>query len=565
MNANWRCVIVAAGVMVATTVAKGDWIDEIPADAKATLVIRDVKKIEKGLRDFAAKIGAPIPVDPSLDALVQAAGIAEFWKIDEGLALVVVEPGQRGIVAVLPVKDELKLLETLGAEARGSFFRATVLGTPLTLYPRPGAILAASNAQLLRPFKEPTGALSKTWSDRQRQLLSESEAFLHVNVEQWRPLLQIGLGLVEGGMAAIPKANAPGAPMMLNDPADYAEAVRLTVNYLRTVVDQTTAIAVGLRIDADRIVFDKQVAFKKESSLQKLAASVPSPHADLLKGLPERDFAFVMGADISGFHESMLKFLDELMELPGVKKRMPPGAREPLRRQLERMYANVWGYNTAVEIGPKGMNSYGYQFSNNPKEELLNIVDNLALMNVSMRAFSPMEFAAGTREKKIGDLDVWESDLVFPQVQEKDRQLFDAIYGTAPKIQFAELNGAVAQGMGSETDPISPLLSKSGSLVDAPAVKIVLDDLPKNPLGVYLLDMFGYIRMMERTIRPLAGNQGVPIPEFKYPAQRSAPVGMAMTSSDEGFRFVSVIRAEMVKDLVEFGKDFNEKIQAIVK
>src|SRR4030095_10941962 len=104
------------------------------------------------------------------------------WKVNRGVALAVIQPGQDGMVAVFPVDDASAALKAAKAEMKGDvgsfdMFGTTVLGTA-----KGKNLLVSAGEASLKAFSNDK-SLASSMTSAQQKLAETSSVFVYFNIQ----------------------------------------------------------------------------------------------------------------------------------------------------------------------------------------------------------------------------------------------------------------------------------------------------------------------------------------------------------------------------------------------
>ncbi|MEK6235113.1 MAG: hypothetical protein N2C14_10395, partial [Planctomycetales bacterium] len=103
--------------------------------------------------------------------------------------------------------------------------------------------------------------------------------------------------------------------------------------------------------------------------------------------------------------------------------------------------------------------------------------------------------------------------------------------------------------MAGREDAITMLRVKGKGLAGQPRIQRSLGDLPKDPIGVMLLDPMGMFRMLNNF-----GAGAIPGLPVALPKTAPAPFAASLSADKEGYGAHVAVRAETVKEIVGVSK-----------
>jgi hypothetical protein len=497
---------------VAATVQAQSPLDVIPADAKVVVLVNNLERTMQGSERFAQAIGQPAP-PTDLGPLTQFMGeLGSRWKVDRGVALAVMQPGQDGMVAVFPVEDANAALQAVKAEMKGEFGSFDMFGRTVLGAARGKHFLVSEGESTLKAFSGGQ-SIAAGLTSAQRKMADSNAVFIYFNIPALKPMIEQGFN--DGDqLEQLFQRIAKNVPQM--QPKQAAEATKRAIKALS---EQAKSLYLGFQIDEKAIVTQIGVELLPTSPARaKLGAYKPTG-AGLFATLPSSNFVAAFGVDAAG-----LASMGGDQEGPKVNS-----------------VAGAFSLEKDASVFMLRIDSPDAAKLNEQIKGLVGVLQ----FAVGAQAQGKVEFA--TNAKKVGGADVGETVVKFKDANPKAQQAVAGILGgNDVVIQHGVVGQSVGMTISGKADAFSALQA-GGSLGAADKVKGATGMLPANAAFTLLVDPLNMLQIGKRAAR--ATGQETPIAAVNIPEGGGFPMGLALSPEPDGVILHIAVPAASVRDV----------------
>lgn len=509
--------------------------DVIPADAKVVIAAHNLKATDEHVRAFADAIGVPLPPGIDVSQLSAITGLGDTWSLDQGAAVVIMEANEKGGALVFPVADAKAALAKIGGKEGdgekvnfppGQEAFALVKGKFLVISPK---------ADVLNAFKAPAKTLGAEFTKD----ASQTDIYVTVNVAALRPMIAQGLQVAEAQIANLPLPPGQG------DPEQTKAILQWYISGLGKMAQQMEGIYVSLTVAKDKLAIESMGEFTEGSYCAKNLWNI-AKSKNVLKGVPAGPYMMAMGMDTSGFKTVMFDLGESMFSIPAIAKNLPADKKEKSFAAMKTMFEHAQGFGMTMSMGDNGMAMAGTYRSDSPEKLRAAIRDSADAMQDMMTGMTAGMSGKWNR-RTVEGIEVDEFVYDFSKMPADQKKMMEGMYGPDSKMQIGIVNEALRFCMGSK-EPILAFKASSKELSDDAGVQAVLEDLPKGAPIVALLDVFGFAKLITKSIAN--GPVPLPIPQLSFPETLPPPIGFALTGKKNSLTKDVVIRAETVKAIV---------------
>lgn len=488
-------------------------LEVVPADAKVVVLVNNLERTMQGSEKFAQAIGQPAP-PADLSQLTQFMGeLGSQWKVNRGVALAVIQPGQDGMVAVFPVDDAGAALKAAKAEMKGEvgsfdMFGTTVLGTA-----KGKNLLVSAGEASLKAFSS-GNSLAATMSSAQTKLAESSSVFVYLNIQALKPLIE--QGVADGDQLKKMFERLAEKNKQIN-PEQFAEATKKIVKALS---DHSKSVYIGLQIDEKAAVARIGVELLPDSKVRGGLAGFKSSGTSVFATLPPSNFIAAFGIDAAA-----LAGLGGKQEGPKVNG-----------------VSGAFSIDKDSSLAMIRIDSPDASMINDQLKGLVGVGQMMA----GAQAQGKVEFANG--QKKVGGSDVGEVVVKFKGGDEKAKKAVGAIFGGEDlAIQYGLVGQSVGLTVSGKADAFASLQA-GGSLGAGDKLKAASAMLPANSVFTLLIDPVNALQLGKRVAR--ATGQETPIASANIPESGGFPLGAALSVEPDGMIFHIAVPAAAIKDVL---------------
>jgi hypothetical protein len=569
-------LLVSLSLSVASFGLRADILDHVPANAKLVVIAKDIQKLEQNLQAYAGKLD--LPLDPAmidLDALPGLVGMPV--ELGKQAALIVTDVTPSGVIILLELADPKSVDGVPGVkkaedgdekeegqkegeeeEDEDTDYTAEIMGMPAVIEVEGNLAkiqLGVTDDEGLEVVEEVKSPLSKGMTVHQKKLLAKSDLFFWVNVVEWRELAEQGLNMMQEQMqAAMEQAGADAQAAQVMPGMSIKGYFQFLFDGARTLTKETRSFYGGIAVDEADVHLLLAADYEPGSGMESAFAPVSVPVAELLKGLPNRDYAMVGAADMRGFRKAMAGFTE------GVITSMFADAADDLKKSMKESMAyldQTTTFSMLLEMaGDDGMEGVGLIMSDDPKglfetyrKSAASGQQQMALLGMKLPKFEIVE-------KKI------DGRLAFEYVMDMKSMLpaGDDLANDAADDAIAAMYGENLQmvyqvdlrekglgyAMSGGKDPLQMLKSEK-LLADDELVKRALQPLPAKGAAVTLIQPMGFVKFFSKLMEA----QGLPALEVGD-AEAVPPIASVIEIEKGMTALDLVVTAETTKSLVGF-------------
>jgi hypothetical protein len=212
----------------------------------------------------------------------------------------------------------------------------------------------------------------------------------------------------------------------------------------KTAKSELTFAAAGMRAEAAGLHLTGRLAFKSGSAAAKFAANFPAPKQKLLAGLPDGDFVFVGGGEVSA------KAMEGLYAWSAKMMRAIPGAKDIDEKELDELMkasaesmAGVESMTMAMYVpeadAPLYSSIVGVMKVEDSKKFMTNYPKSIEVMNTLAKKSKSPFLAEGKIEKTtIDEKEGFELTMKVPNAGGADAltaEMFKKMFGDAENLK----------------------------------------------------------------------------------------------------------------------------------
>jgi len=541
-----------------------DILEQIPANAKVAVIVKDIPTLQKNLRAFVEKLDVPVPPDAiEFDNFLEMVGLQT--KLGKQAAFVITEPAVTGMTVIVELSDPegAKKLDSLEKTDDEDEFLVNLMGIPALVAIEDGFAFVqftVEDDEGLEVFDDIKESLGDVLNDAQKKTIKETELFFVVNVREWREVAIQGLAAAEeamkagfeqaGGEAAL--NSIPGLSMK-----GYFEWIFKSA---KSLVEQTQSVYGGIHVSAEsaRLIFSAQ--FEEGSYLAKITPKTTTKTADFFADLPVRPYLMAGGSDVKSTAKPMRDFIDGFYgsmfanlkkeDLDAIKKAM-----------------NYIDYTDRMNMligvgGPNGLEGVGILFSSEPAKLFKEYKGAMASSQKISEIFYGKSFEIKPVEKVVDEHKVTEVSMDMTEMFGKldanpagaagidPADLISAIYGGTKIVsQTEQIDEGIGFAMSTKENPIL-MLDSDELLSDDPAVKETIALLPAKSTAAGVIDPFQFFRMIGKIVSATVPDSKFPEPDAE--AAKSPPIGIATTTEAATINTHVVVSTKTIKSLIAY-------------
>jgi hypothetical protein len=415
-------------------------------------------------------------------------------------------------------------------------------------------LMAAPDTEAMQAVKNASGKFAQRFEKQARAMLDGHDLVVFFDMPSWSMQIERMLSMAE--MVSQMGAAATTQPGQAN-----LAMVNWVFKTARTVVDESEAIAIGARFDADGIHVGKLTHFKRTGKIAGYLNKVRKSEKDLLRGLTaERGMMVFAGewmlpADVTTFNETML-------EVMRAATSSQPAAEEEWEKALQaarRLYRAISGYNGTMTFGTDqvGMTFNGLYLTDKPQAVLAGIPAVFELSQPMMNAMAPgFSIEVSEQMETIGSVRARVGHLKLDIADEETQQILKRIYGESATFYFAPHPEGVAYTMGPADvarKNLERLLDAGAArLTDDPRVAEALKKLAPKPQGLALLDLPAFMKWgMEFATMEFGDTPPPGMPQLKLPETPLPYVSCGLYLHETSCGIELFVPAQTLKVMVE--------------
>lgn len=540
-----------------------DILEQIPANAKVAVIVKDIPTLQKNLRAFVEKLDVPVPPDAiDFDNLLEMIGIQT--KLGKQAAFVITEPAVTGMTVIVELADPegAKKLDSLEKTDDEDEFLVNLMGIPALVAIEDGFAFVqftVEDDEGLEVFDDIKESLGDVLNDAQKKAIKDTELFFVVNVKEWREVAIQGLAAAEEAMkAGFEQAGGeeslntiPGMSMK-----GYFEWIFKSA---RSLVEQTKSLYGGIHLSADHAKLLISTEFEEGSYLAKVTPKTTTKTSDFFADLPVLPYLMAGGSDIKSTAKPMRDFIDGFYgsmfanmkkeDLDAIKKAM-----------------NYFDYTDRMNMligvgGPNGLEGAGIFFSSDPARLMKEYKATLTSSQKITELFYGKSVEIKPVEKVVDEHKVTEVAMdmsaMFGKlgVQEDaagldPASMISAIYGGTKIIsQIEQIEEGLGYAVSAKENPIL-LLDSDELLSDDPSAKETIALLPAKSIAAGLIDPFQFFRMIGKIVSATVPDSKFPEPDAD--AAKSPPIGLAVTTDSATVHTHVVVSTKTIKSLIAY-------------
>ncbi len=520
-----------------------DLLKLVPDEVALVVAIPDFAELVDGLQAFGTAGGiqdlAELDSDTLFDEL-EIADLPDEWRQR------VRKDGPMVFALTAPDTEPLLICTvTEGAEAPPEDEIIQLKGQVL---------MAAPDTETMQAVRNASGKFAQRFERQGHPALKGHDLAIFFDVPSWSVEIEQMLSMAEMfsqmGAAATTQPGQPNLAM-----------VKWLFKTVRTVVDESEAIAIGARFDADGIHVGKLAHFKRTGQIAGYLNKVRKSEKDLLRGLPaERGmlvFAseWMLPTDATTFSETML----EVMRSAASSQPADEEEWEKALQEARKLYRAISGYNGVMNFGAGqgGMTFNGLYLTEKPQVVFDGISTLFKLSDPMMKAMMPgFSIELSEQSETIGSVQARVGRFKFAVDNEETQRLLNRIYGESPTFYTAPHPEGVAYAMGPPEvgrKNLEKLLAGSGArLGDDPHLADALKKLTPKPQGLALLDLPAFMKWgMEFATMGLGDTPPPGMPQLKLPETPLPYVSGGLYLHETSCGFELFLPAQTLKALVE--------------
>lgn len=541
-----------------------DILEQIPANAKVAVIVKDIPTLQKNLRAFVEKLDVPVPPDAiDFDNLLEMVGIQT--KLGKQAAFVITEPAVTGLTVIVELADPegAKKLDSLEKTDDEDEFLVNLMGVPALVAIEDGFAFVqftVEDDEGFDVFDDIKESLGDVLNDAQKKTIKETELFFVVNVREWREIAVQGLAAGEEAMKA-GFEQAGGEEALNSIPGmsmkGYFEWIFKSA---KSLVEQTKSLYGGIHFSADSAKLVISAQFEEGSYLAKVTPKTTTKTIDFFADLPVIPYLMAGGSDVKSTAKPMRDFIDGFYG--SMFANMKKEDLEAIKKAMNYM-DHVDRMNMLMGVGgPNGLEGAGIYFSSDPARLMKEYKAALSSSQKITELFYGKTVEIKPIEKEVDEHKVTEVAMdmsaMFEKFQEKadgaagidPASMISAIYGGTKIIsQIEQIEEGLGYAVSTKENPIL-LLDSDELLSDDPSVKETIALLPAKSTAAGVIDPFQFFRMIGKIVAATVPDSKFPEPDAD--AAKSPPIGIAVDTGVATVNTHVVVSTKTIKSLIAY-------------
>ncbi len=510
----FRFAFLAAAALCFPAARGQDLTAAVPANAKATVLVRDLDALWEQSEAYLDEAGLPLPRRRITDITGLFGNLGAAWQTKRGVAVSFAALKPDGAVVWFPVADGAATLAKLGGEEAPDGRKFDLAGQTRFAAARGNAIAVAGSPEGLRAAAGP--ALLDMLNAPQKQFAGADQVYFHINIAALGP----ELALLENNSAAIAELlrNVPALERLNLSPEQVAAALKRVAGALGR---EGKAIFGSINFSKDVAMLRVGIEFKPGSRGQQLAQALAAPAAaSPYAKLPDAGCVAAFGLDVKCLTAAL-------------------GAKGPLR-DLE-----LGAVGATLADHPSGATLLVRAAAADPAQVSGTCTGLIALAPLALGNRSGLKLA--TAAKKIGGVDVNELKVEFAGLPAPALASLKAAFGGADlRVQHGVAGDAFGIALGARDDAFAGLQA-GGNLAAAPHVAAATRHLPPNALFGALVEPLAALRLVQRAA--LAGSPDSRFGKAALPTNPCPPFAAAGVFGADGAVLHIAAPASMLRQL----------------
>jgi len=506
------------GALLSGSLWAADPLTKVPADVAGIVVLRNLNTTTQKINPFLKQINSDYQ---GLDLHEIGQGLdlaAGDWDPSSPVIIVLTRPefSKESIIVAFKPAEGSKFLAH-AREQGNRIWKRDEGHCESAMAFRDGVAFVGPSVKALRMIRHRPEAQSfaGVLDEQEKKMLSESDAFVRLDLTRWReklsPLVMLGLGMMKLSAAAETKGDE-GAAAVLDWMAGGA----------RSFIDQMESTSFSFSFDRETLYLNHHHRFTPGQSVANYLAKVQSADEDLLSMVPNRPFLMFAASNWQCPTSECLavSLSRHVMEMESVAARIPAEMRQRLTKELGACYGQMRGSAFMVTSDPgrslplQLIGGYAVKDSSSAIKQLCFIQENAS---EAMSAMLPSTHCSGKFERRREKgVDFMELNFNPDEMTDEIRAQLYKVYGE--KVRYQHASGGPHRVMYAFAEPPTSVIdlvkTRPDDRVDKnPAVSRILDRLPKRP---HLLVVFD----LERT---LAAVPQLAAPATSHPVDARTP------------------------------------------
>ncbi len=576
------CLALLAGAFAQ---AAEDLLEVIPQQSLGFVVVNRLAETDAKIQAMGRQVQLPVP---SLLGMLKARVGLEGVLDEKGAAAIAlmpaadaaaVGPRQTGpaAVAFLPVTDYGKLLRQLKADDASAKIVEVKVGGQAFLVGRRGGYAVMAKPGDRDALEKALGSTKGVAGDlgSLRGMLAEGDVAAVVTrrgVEVLSIKGQAALRQAKESLAAIPDIEKQGLELAVSVFGVYEKI-------LKCLGDEINSYAVAGRIDdAGNLHLTERVRLTSGGQAAKMLSQVEPPRRDLLAGLPDGPFVFVLsGALPQTMGEGLMKFSAEMMKAA-------PGLYGFTDEQVDRLIEisgqsmkGLRGISMMMGVGKPGDPIYGnitvVERVDDSKAFLADYKKTIQAMNQLIKeSESSIMTASKLKDVEIGGVSALRLTMKIPMAPQMVNvpdfdEIMEKMFGPGGKMVVfmapADKHTIVAAYTGKKLlqECLEVAQGTKPGLAADPDVAKTAAMLPAGAQWVGYISPKGTIDFIKRVI-PVFTPEGIDAPELpEFP--QTPPIGFGVKTTPDGVQSQTVVPAAVIKGIAGFVGEIMKKRAAV--
>jgi hypothetical protein len=520
-----------------------DLLKLVPDEVAVVVAIPDFGEIASGLQAFGTAAGIPPLADLDGDTLFDELNVADLpddWRqrvrYSGPMVFALTEPETEPLL-ICTVTDGL-----------------AVPPSEELIQVRGQVLIAAPNVEVMQAVKNGSGKFVQRFEQQGRPVLQGHDFAILFDIPSWSlqidQMLSMGEVLSQMGAAATTQPGQPNLAML-----------KWLFGMVRTVADESEAIAIGARLDADGIHAGELTHFERIGKIAGYLKKVRKSEKDPLRGLPaERGMVvfateWTLPPDVKTINETML----EVLHTATASQPADQEEWEKALQEARKLYRAISGYNGVLNFGTDqaGMILDGLYLTEKPQLVCDGISTLFKLSGPMMNAMMPgFSIELSEQPETIGSVQARVGHFKFAVADEEMQRVLNRLYGERPTFYTAPHPEGVAYAMGPPEvarKRLEKLLAGGGApLRDDLHVADALKKLSPRPQALVLFDLPAFMKWaMEFATMGFGETPPPGMPQLKLPETPLPYMGFGLYLHETSCGVELFFPAKTLKVMVE--------------
>ncbi len=551
--------------------AASDVLGQVPSNALAVLVVKDVRQTTNKIDKFLADAGlAPLLRQQmpkgALDTLITATMMGQGFNPDGGFAVAMMDPSAYGIDLIemmSPASAPASEPATATAEKKLPFviyvpgndvesvfanYKISKAGKYPQVALRMGSVYATTSggyvaiSPIEKVLEDAVAAPRKLASDitgQQAEVMKDSAFSIYVN-------LKLGSPLVSKLMENVQKQMQKGSPM----------GAMPIMGVYKDLLAQLQTVVVSGKIESTGIVFDVLVAADPNSAYGKVMAQYQGTSGTYVDRLPNLPYFVAAGMQIHETKDSAdvtAKSIDQMLAMDALK-----GLSEETRTHVKKLVVDMQGQVTSMQIAfggaPEGVSGFAgagvFECKDSAAfkglmaqaaEVVQEVVHGLAGDNADLKSLA----VTYTKDAEKSDsLSVDVIEISGPNIEKNAEDITKALGEDKLRLRVVALDkGLAVVTFGGGEAMVSAAVKSARGGGSIPSEPGTVEAMKYMPASRVCVELFNFANLFD-IVKKMDESGGMP---FSLQSKTPIAVGVGMSGSNE--RISVYIPTSLVKDV----------------